>query len=244
MIELNKIINKPVISLYNCQCLGLVSNCYVSKKWKCKYIEITNNNVQYIIETSKLLSYDNDSIIIRNSAILNLKESVELQLNQCSTLLNLDIYSTSGRMLGKINNIIFDTKYNIVSVKTDKDIELAKNSFFNISNQILLVKEPNTNIKISNCKPKSFPTAKSPYSKISVNIESETILESTPPKQNPIINKPTISDTSILIDRTSTKPIISNNGEVICRANARITHDIVKKARVFGKLFELIKCSK
>ncbi len=246
MIDDKSLIGKKVFSLYSCEDLGVVTNLYISNKYKLRFLELSSKLGKYILESKHIKSYANDSIIIKNSSFVVMKENMELTLANCNNFLGLEVYTVTGKKCGEITNLNFDDKFNLINFETcDNTFDKAR--IFNISKDICLVNDESLNIKISNCRPRSVPKPKARLENITVKVASPTTSldkEESKIKANPFLTKPQLSDTSILIDRICTKAITSNNGEVICRANSRISYDIVKKARLFGKLYELIKYSK
>jgi len=238
MINTSSLIGKKIISLYNCEILGYISKFYFNKNLKVKYFVITNNCEEYVVDSSKILCLQNSSLVIRNSSSFILKENMSLILQDYILINDIEIYSTSGLELGKINNIDLDDKLNLINIQSTSNETFHKSLIFNISNNICLIKDDKNTVSLKNCRPKSVPKPKTRYNNISVSIQDDNKT-----------NKPTIqnikpTDTNILIDRICKKNIIAPNGEMIARLNSKITYEIVKKARLYGKLYELVKFSR
>ena len=133
MISNLDLLNKPVISIYECKQVGRISDTYVSKKLKCDYLKIATPNEAMIVETKNLHSFNYDCVMIKNESILNMEENLSLKLSKYSTINLASTYSIDGKFCGKVEKIILDDKFCITKIILDNNTELAPNNIFNIS---------------------------------------------------------------------------------------------------------------
>ena len=251
MQEFSNILKKPVVSLYDCTIHGTATKLFINKKWKCVYIGFTDHNIDYIISTKDILNHNLDSITIKNNSIITMQDCMTLTLNTYYNIIDNPTYNINGEYMGVVNDIRLNSKYYIENITLDSGATIEQNMLFNISNNLVLIKNKDSKLNRYKYKPKSFPKLKTIESNTRVTIENSkthnhTTLASIKPAQSVVIGesktKPT--DSSLLLKRIATRTLTNTNGEVIVRENSKITQDIVKKARLNGKLFELIKYSK
>ena len=248
MIELNNLVKKEVISIYDCQCYGLTTGIYINKRKKCAYLAIKKDELEYILPTNNIYASNGDCIMIKNSGALSLKCNIEMQLAECYLIDCPKTYNLDGKYYGKISNIIFDEKFNISTINLDSGDNINISNVFNLTDEICLICSDN---KPKHCKykPKAIPKIKPKMEEVTVtildNAETEKITnnQSEQSKITLPASKINISDTSMLLNRTVTKRIMASNGEIIAREQSKITKDIIKMARINGKLYELVKYS-
>ena len=241
MIQLSELIGKKVISLYNLKFEGTITNIlFDSKRQRAKYLILQNEEdfVEKVINLKHVYNISN-ALCIKNDTCIRLKDEMELELLGYYNPICDEIFDTTGSHFGVLNDILLDDKFNV-------EYYVSKNSTFDKSNivcfnaHLLLLKNgKETLAKFS--PPKKIET---PQSDIVVQIPQEIAIQ---PVENPLPITKTpnkaIINSNILLDRLITKNITTQNGEIIARQNQRITQNIIKTARMYGKLKELTEYS-
>lgn len=231
-----QLLYKPIVTLYECNECGIVENFFISSKFKCKFIE-TSNNVSYVLDTNKIKSFKEDSVIISNKSVLKLKETLALQLSKYFKPLKSKVYTLDGKYLGIVTDIILEGNFDLESLVLEEGTKINKSQIFNLSEDLILVNQSSKIRKKSSFKPKKVQITKVNNYDISTDIKKIKIQSETP---NPL---PKTTYSKILLNRVVTKNIININGEIIAKANTKISLETINKARLFGKLYELIKYS-
>ncbi len=254
MIEEKNLVGKEIISIYDCQSFGKSSGMYITKRKKCAYIALSYNDISYILPTKSIVEHSSDCIMIRNKSVLQPICNMAKELEECSLLTSAKAYTLSGKDLGCISNVILDEKYNITSIATSSGDNVDSSNIFNLRDGICIVRNDSP-ANLNKYKPRSVPKPKAKHQEIIVSAlsdnnsniapeqKTETQQINIPQKKISPAAKISISDTSILLDRVVTKRIIANNGEIIAREKAKITKDIIRMARINGKLYELVRYS-
>jgi len=244
MISLSQIINKKVISVFECEELGNISGIYVDKKLKCNYLVINKDNMQWLLKPNTIL-YINDVIIIKNKSFVNLKDNLTLALANQSTLLNSYVYNVEGNYMGIIKDVYFSKGYNTDLIILDNNEQIMTRNILNIANNMCII-STDTPHKISNFRPKSIPNHKQTKLLDTLVETCKAPEKIIPEKINPpptAISTQTNFDYSKLLGRKINKNIISSNGEILFKAQTYITKDCIKKIKTFGKLYEILKFS-
>ena len=210
-----QLISMPLISLYDEQMLGIVTNVYVYRNKIIALLIVDDDNYdEYVLFTKDLYSIGANAAIVTNSTKLYLLQSIELSLNKYLCPLGHMCVSLDGNIYSRLTNISFDTKYNITSVSCANQ-QYTDMCFWH--NLCIVGKTKHKHLY----KPKT---------KI-FNTSDTRIVQTTttPPLQN----------ISMLIGKHTTEHITSNNGEILVRKNTKITPSIVAKLGSVGKLKEL-----
>ena len=251
MFSLSQLINKDVISIYDCEKIGKVSGILVNKNLKCTYIIITHENINKVIQPKDILKYSNDSLLIRNKSCVNLVDNLELSILGQSKMLGVSVYDVDGNYIGKISDVNFLNYFKLFTITIDeKTFDIRK--IFNISDSLCLIKNNNLKTKLSNYKPKGIPNIKQNDQEIKVEVLNN--INDNPTKMEQINlheNNQSYSksntkgnfDYSILIGRKLKRNITSQNGEILLRVNSYIVKENIKTIRTFGKLYEVLKYS-
>lgn len=246
MLQCSKLTAKSIISIYDCKEVGKVEMFYIGKGLRLRYVQIMHNGIRYLISTKDLGPCENDCITIRNISALHLRETLDYQTLGCSTIIGIKCYSVDGEYLGKITDADFD-KFVLTSLILDNGTKYSKRQVLQINQELCLICPNGKSVKVSSYKPRGIPAAKQEYDKIAVQIEAtpKSSIASNPHLIDSITTpKPLVTETKSLLHRITTKAIMAPNGEVIVRANTRLTRELINKSMMYGKLYELMKYSK
>ena len=113
MIKLSALISKPVISIYDCELIGIVYNALFDKKTKTlNYLIILDeeNDLEYALHTKYILSASNDAIIVKNNNSVELKQNIDLELESLENITLKPIFSVNGNDYGVIKDIELNDK--------------------------------------------------------------------------------------------------------------------------------------
>ena len=231
----SEIISLPVISIYSGNQIGIVENMvFNTKSKKCIYIIIFNEeeNITYALPTSRIYKQGSDCIFIKNESVLILTDSIELELNNLFNPISTKLYSLSCKYLGNISDLELTQKYNIKKfIITKQSIESSQ--IISFSNSISIFSE--SPVSISNFKQKKLKIKNNNLNTVTIEHDSSIDLK------KPI---KAITDFGFLLNRTTTKDILTPNGEIIIKAGTTVTPIIINKARNNGKFIELTHFSK
>lgn len=234
MSKVSNIISSYVVSVYNGQIEGIVSNILFNDKKQAKYLIISQNDEQFLaLETKKIYKTGNGAIIIKNNDVLELMESVEYRLKEYFSPINSIVVSIDGNYLGHVSDIELDDKYNIQNFIVDGQ-SYALNKVVNISESVIIINTLNKPQKLANFRSKNKIVISSEKIKNqTVNVmENQTILPNR-----------TIVNYNFLIGRKVSKDILNFNGEIIIKENQIVNSKILDIARINGKIRELTKVS-
>ncbi|HBP43101.1 MAG TPA: hypothetical protein DD621_00190 [Clostridiales bacterium] len=234
MSKVSNIISSYVVSVYNGQIEGIVSNILFNDKKQAKYLIISQNDEQFLaLETKKIYKTGNGAIIIKNNDVLELMESVEYRLKEYFSPINSIVVSIDGNYLGHVSDIELDDKYNIQNFIVDGQ-SYALNKAVNISESVIIINTLNKPQKLANFRSKNKIVISSEKIKNqTVNVmENQTILPNR-----------TIVNYNFLIGRKVSKDILNFNGEIIIKENQIVNSKILDIARINGKIRELTKVS-
>lgn len=234
MSKVSNIISSYVISIFDGQIEGVVSNILFDEKKKAKYLIISQNDEQFwVLETSKIYKLGEGAVIIKNATHLNLMESKELEIKNCFSPINSIVVSIDGNVVGYVSDIELDNKYNIKNFVARDGQLVGLNSIVNMSDSVI--------ITCNEKKPKLSTFKNKNTIKIN-NINSEEkvkILE----KNDTILPNRIVTNYNFLINRKVSKNISNFNGEIIIKENQIINSKILDIARINGKIRELTKYS-
>lgn len=247
MIHSTDLVNKNVISLFDCKSVGTVDKLYIGKNWKCEYIGVHSLDLDYLISTKDIMSCTFDSIVIGNNSVLKLTQTFQLQLTNYMTLDSVAVYDFYGKYLGKIAKISLDDKYKIIDITLDNSNTITPREIFNISSSVCILKG-DKNKSVKSYKPKAVPKINIVSQNYIVKTESEPITHNIVEEPTSTINTPSVAKSipkfNMLIGRICTKDITLPNGEIIVRHSSKINSNIIHKSQIYGKLYELVKYSK
>lgn len=229
MIKLTDIISKPVVSIFDCKQIGIIENVLFNKlKKTIEYFIIYDekNDALYSISIKSIVGLNN-FVLVKNISELCLKSDLDLEITPYENLMNKNIIDINGENLGKINEIILDEKFKIISFGTTKNEILNIDNIIKIEDIILYSKS-----KINMSKYKKKIQFKKPQ------FESQVSVQNFVPK---LPNKAAINE-KLLLNRVVYSNIYSGN-ETIIKSNTVITNSIIETAKKYGKLKELVKYS-
>lgn len=238
MNKISNIISMPVISLYEGKYIGIVYNIsFDYKQKKCKYVCILNeqDNIIQVIKCSDIYTIGKDSIVIKNTSCLELKENCDKHFEENNNPINYRAYNIAGNLIGTIVDIVIDNLYNIINIILDNGESINSEKIINIGNLFLISDEK---IRITKFKP-----VDKPCKNIKVDNDNKVmILNISKPNTSSRTNK-IITDFRFLVGRILSKDIIALNGELIAKNGTVVTKDIVSLASQYGKLVEVARYS-
>lgn len=258
MILLSELLSKKILNVYSSRIEGVVSNAIYKDK-KIIYIQYFDEKEEdYLLDTSKIYSMENDIIVIRNS------DSVfpATNLRSENRLIGIDAFNEKGVKLGKIEEVTLFDNWSIKSVKINGE-EYDFSRILNI-NSVAIVKE-NKNISLATFRPRSKKILGKIKDEQSVKImpivdndekDNITLVEKFFPKslnkegEYKISPSPSpqkvigIGSGNYLVGRKATKTIYGVNNEIVVKKDTYITSDILNKAKGHNKLMELALYSK
>ncbi|MBR4002596.1 MAG: hypothetical protein IKI95_00815 [Clostridia bacterium] len=263
---LSEIISKPVLNLYTGKIEGTIQNAVFDKTFK-KVIHLkmfNDDEEEFLIDTQKIYSLGENSIVIKNSEALLLCLS-NINNNE-NTPMNMNVYTTLGNTKGTIKDVELNQKLETQFLITDKNEKIKQQEIFNIGENII-INQNNKKIKLTNFKPKNKVNAhnqvitilpkqtESEIKKIETTPVNTQPINNTPPtafvekKENyKIYKQPTpqklIGNSNFLIGRKAIKTIYGINNEIIIKKDNIINAKNLESAKKHSKLVELTVFSK
>lgn len=236
MAKVSNIISSFVVSIFDGQTEGVVSNILFNEKKKAKYLIISQNDETFLmLDTKDIYALGDGAVLIKNSQVMHIYESKILESKNCFSPINSIVVNLDGNFLGYVSDIELDDKYAItsISVGTDKTIKLS--DVLNVTDSAILtcigIKKP----KIANFKTTSIipPTSEDvKVTTLSEQKQSETIVPTR-----------SITNYNFLLNRKVNRNIQNFNGEIIIKENQIINTKVLDIARINGKIRELTKYS-
>ena len=236
MAKVSNIISSFVVSIYNGQTEGVVSNILFNEKKKAKYLIISQNDETFfLLYTKDIYAFGDGAVLIKNSQVLNMYENKILESKNCFSPINSIVVNLDGNFLGYVSDIDLDNKYSIVSISVGNDKTIKLCDVLNVTDSAILtclgIKKP----KISNFKASNIlPTVEN-------NIKV-TIQDDIKPVET-ILPTRSITNYNFLLNRKVNRDIQNFNGEIIIKENQIINTKILDIARINGKIRELTKYS-
>lgn len=237
MWKVSNIISSFVVSVFNGQIEGVVSNILFNEKKHAKYLIISQNDEQFLVlNTSDIYKLGDGAVIIKNSDCLNLMSNMELEIKNYFSPINSIIVSVEGNFLGYVTDIELDEKFNILSFESSTKNNVNLSTVINISESVIItsnntLKKP----KLSGFKPKYT------IEKLAENSTQQTVEILT--NSGAILPNRTVANYNFLINRKVSKNIVNFNGEIIIKENQIINSKVLDIARINGKIRELTKYS-
>ena len=239
MFKLSNIVGKPIISLYNGQIEGIITNAIFDKKLqKVKYFLIINETNDETLElNSTLLTKDiyhigQDAIVIKNNSYImysNLSDETKLSINP----INCDIFTTLGEKIGVVKDVIFDEHFNVINLELADNNTISIKNIANYSNELIIMQDETKSINIS----------KFGYKKPKIQNTNEVVKILR--KDNQLSTRPTTLPqkitirTDLMIGRTINENIYSQSKEIIAKKGTIISQKIIDNAKKYGKIKEL-----
>lgn len=275
-MKVTEILSKPVISLVDSKTEGIIKSIVFDKSFKrAKWLVLFDNNEHLedkALSIQDIYSLGENAVVIKNADILNLYLSCTKTDEVCLPI-NNNVYTTKGKYLGKVKDLILNDKYYIEKIILENEQEIDIKIVFASGEDAVIVQADNENINIANFKRKkranlsNIKTLQSKEQEV-VILNNEQILEQK--NENEILNSKEVeispeiveipikpkykfsnlvpqtltTNYNFLIGRKMEKNIYSPNKELIARKNVKVTQEIINKAKLHCKLRELIKYSK
>ena len=230
MTKLSELISKPVISLFNCEYVGYITNALFDKEKKTlKYLIIYDdvNDIEYVVETKHIVNFSNDAISIRNNELLELKQSLDLKLLSYENIIFKNTYSTTGQSYGFVKDVLINENYKITELVLNNDELLLTKNIIKIG-KIIICGDKKISLSRYKLKPQ-----------ILKNENYAVTIQSTKPKL-PI--KATINE-DLLLNRTVYNTIYDSQNNAIIKANTIVNNSVINIAKKYGKLKELTRYS-
>ncbi len=235
MLKVSNIISSYVVSVYNGQIEGVVSNILFNEKKRAKYLIISQNDEQFLVlDTAKIYKIGDGAVIVKNSNTLDLMASKELEIKNCFSPINSIVVSLNGNFLGYVSDIELDEKLNMKNFVVREGEVINLNNIVNISDSAIIISTDEKKPKLGNFKEKS---------KIQISLNNSNEIVNILEKPDTILPNRTVTNYNFLINRKVSKNILNFNGEVIIKENQIITSKILDIARINGKIRELTKYS-
>ena len=90
MWKVSNIISSFVVSVFDGQVEGVVNNILFNNKKQAKYLIISRNDEEFfVLDTKDIYKLGNNTVIIKNSTVLNLMDNKEQEINLPPTSLTL-----------------------------------------------------------------------------------------------------------------------------------------------------------
>lgn len=230
MTKVSKIISKQVISLYNCECVGIVTNILFDKtKKNIKYLIVLNeeDDIEYALETNGIVKIDSDAVLIKNNEELKLKSNLDLETANYFALINLPVFNIDGKCLGNVNEINVDEKFKIESIEANNE-EILRENLSKIEKIVLC-----SNNKINLNRYKKRVKFEKPKENYTVTLQTST----------PKLPTKALINESMLLNRIVYNNILDHNNQTIIKSNTIINNAVIETAKKYGKLKDLIKYS-
>ncbi len=236
MKKVSNIISSYVVSVFDGQIEGIVSNILFNDKKRAKYLIISQNDEQFwVLDTSNIFKLGDGAVLIKNTSVLTLMESMELKTKQCFSPINSIVVDIDGNLLGNVKDIELDSRFNIVNFLTTSSKQISLKDTINLSDTAIVCSTNENKPKLSHFKTKN---------KVVINsniVETETV--NIMSKNETILPNRTVVNYNFLINRKVSKNILNFNGEIIIKENQIINSKILDIARINGKIRELTKYS-
>lgn len=243
MHKLSSIISKPVFSLFEGLWVGTISDiCLNAGKIKGFFVLSSDEESTSFIAKKDIHKIGDEFVAIRNVDKLSFVNCESLNL------INKRAITFDGQDLGKINEVFFDDKLNVLSVETNFGILLPNEKIASVG-QDAVVFALDRKVKISTFKPKQKIFSKD-VKNLKVSILEDTrsqlsIIEDTNDNMSKsvYIPKKIMQNPNFLIGRTAINLIKTDSGEVIIKAGEKISERTISKAKIHNKIYELSSCA-
>ena len=224
-------IGKKVLSIYDCQCCGIVLNIIMAKNFeKISYFVISDddNDIIYKLMPCDILGYDNEYITIKNCSKLIVTPTEEVNQN-----LKTEVIDIEGNSLGKIVDYILDDDYKITKITTQKG-EITPKQIVTSSNNLIIFNNLEKPIKKTSFAPKQRAFTQLKANQI-VSIQQPEQIQKIPVR---------INSMTTLLGKKLIHDIASQNGEIIARRNTIITIPLINTIKQYNLMTDLIQSIK
>lgn len=237
MWKVSNIISSFVVSVFDGQVEGVVNNILFNNKKQAKYLIISRNDEEFfVLDTKDIYKLGNNTVIIKNSTVLNLMDNKEQEIKDCFSPINSIVVNIDGDFLGYVIDINLDEKFNIISVNSQDEKTINLKQILNLSDSAIIVCSNNKIVpKLSRFKQKD---------KIKIPTKNnENLTVEIMDKNNTILPQRTVANFNFLLNRKVSKNIVNFNGEIIIKENQIINSKVLDIAKINGKIRELTKYS-
>ncbi len=237
MWKVSNIISSFVVSVFDGQVEGVVNNILFNNKKQAKYLIISRNDEEFfVLDTKDIYKLGNNTVIIKNSSVLNLMDSKEQEIKDCFSPINSIVVNINGDFLGYVIDINLDEKFNIISLDSQENKTVNLKQILNLSESAIIICSENKKApKLSQFKQKE----KIEIINKNTNNLPVKILEKT----STILPNRSVANFNFLLNRKVSKNIMNFNGEIIIKENQIINSKVLDIARINGKIRELTKYS-
>lgn len=234
MFDLHRLVGQNIIDVNNGRELGTITEIAWDKLFGVSVVTTTTG--QYKI--AKFLKKDDVIMAIcENDGEPRALPSLEI---------GKEIYDTTGRRLGEVAGVRFNNSMKLIKI-TATDGKTYTRGSITATGDIVIVKNTaaTSSRKKSTAKSKTF-NATEKKQETAANSSQDIILPAentaqteTAPMRNQYPNKRRYGDFSFLLGKTVDKNILNFYGEVMLKRGEKITLDVIRQAKVSGKLLEL-----
>lgn len=245
-MKFSELIGKKVISLYEKSIVGVVISANFNKaknKVFSLVIEDSRDNNMFdelFLDVKNIYSANFDAIVIKNNACLK-NEVDRVDFNP----LNYEVFKVNGKNVGKVQDIILDDKFNVISYSIGGEVIDCK-KVAGIDNGIIILQDDNAFINLQKFKHKEKKAKVQNY-QVEDNYKAvilpmysfeEKEQKEVQEKEVKKIEQKSIS-INHLIGKIVTQSIVASNGERVCKVGEIVTQDVINKANAYSKLREL-----
>lgn len=173
MKKISDFLGKPVLSLYESVTQGIVKDLIFDKNFKkLKYIVMFDDNEfqeEKVINVADIYSYGENALIIKNNACIELKSAIQ---SEVSNPINNRAYTTLGKFLGIVTDVVLDDKQNISQVELDNTNMIEIKQVVTSGKDAMFIQDEDNLVKLCNFKSKSITNSQQ-NKKIKVQILAE-----------------------------------------------------------------------
>lgn len=217
MNNINEIITKPVLTIYEGEIVGNIDGIIVDKKIK-KILYYTIEDDRYIMPSS-IYTVGKNAIVVKNMSVILDEQSV----SGIPLPLGIRVYNMEGEYIGKVRDISVKESGAINTLIMDNDECIEVSKILSASKNSIITMSANTTVKRSSFMRKTEKPA-------------ETIQTVVPN----VVTPRTSANISFLIGKICLKDIKGMTDEVIIKKGTKINTSLINIASQNGKLKELM----
>ena len=247
MYYISNEIGKKIFSLYDMKQVGVITNILFSNKTKkATYMIVVNEEEdfhRFVIPMKHIYQLGHDVVTIKNTSCMQPYENLDLEISGYYNPIFDTIIDGYGNNYGYIKDVLLSKGYKIVNFINDKNEILPLDNIVCFTHQTILYKEKETTLHRSQFRPrKHIDFEYVPEQKVTIQEVTQPATQ-TISNHTTILPNKTIANYNFLINRIVKKNILASNGDVLIKENSRISSIVIDKARMFGKLKELMEFS-
>lgn len=219
------LITKKVLSIYDSEVCGYVLGIKFGEKMqKINSLIIVNEDedVEYTLKISDVISIENDYVTIRN------KSKLVVTMDNKMDNLNSDIVGINGVSYGTIEDLEIGKNYKINKILC-KNAEFLPKNILCVGENVIIVNDTGKNYNRSNF---------APLLKVENTKSATQSVEILP--HNTLPTPVRVNNTATLLGRRLARDLLNSNGEIIARKNSIITIPIINSAKQFNIMAELV----